>query len=242
MAVAVAHFTANQLDSTGTTLDTTITSTTAGNGGVLAVFWKGATTITSVTEGIAGSAFSDSGAGKLDRPTDGHIQIFGRVSLTSAITTVRTNFSGSSTACEAYWWEVSGQSTGTLFTTQVGTKTGTSGVSITTSSFTPSNSGKIISLACTDAVGTVSGDTGYTVEYNPSGQGICAQDKSFTSGAQTTTATYANAMTKGAIMSVCAQQTIPSTSVGWGRLLTGERNMIATSLFMGFPEEDQILT
>src|SRR5437899_644584 len=200
MAVTVVKFTANQNDGTASSLATTVQSTASGSGMVVAMFWKGATTVSSVT---GGGTYADSGAGKIARPTDGQIQIFGSPSISSGTTTVTVNWSGSSTSIEAYCWEITGQNTSTLFDAAFNSATATSGTVLTTGSFTPAN-GLILSIAASDAIGSATGDTGYTAEYNPSGQGLVLQDKAFVSGAQTTSATYGNAKTNGAILSVVA--------------------------------------
>ena len=197
MAVTVANFTANQNDGTASTLATTIPATTAGNALYVFVFWKGATTA-SIT------GFVDAGPGQLNRPTDGQCQCFVQNNVAGGITTVTVNFSGSSTAIEAYVYEITGQDTIPTNPTDAsfGTGTATSGTTITTNSFTPTRAGRILSAAFADPTGQPTGDTGYFVQYNPLDQGIVIQDKAFTSGAQTTTANMANALTKGEIMSV----------------------------------------
>src|SRR5437899_1150523 len=201
MAVTVVKFTANQNDGTAGSLATTVQATAAGSGMLVAMFWKGAETVTSVT---GGGTYADSGAGKIARPTDGQIQIFGCPSVTAGTTTVTVNWSDTSAnSIEAYCCEITGQNTVTLFDPAFNSGTATSGTVLTTGSFTPTN-GLIFSMAACDAVGSATGDTGYTVEYNPSGQGLVLQDKAFVSGAQTTSATFGNAMTKGAILSVVA--------------------------------------
>jgi hypothetical protein len=234
MAVTVVKFTANQSDTTAGTLQTTIQATAANSGIVVAIFWKGAETVSSVT---GGGTYADSGAGKLARPTDGNLQFFGSPLVTTGTTTVTVNWSdANASSIEAFIWEVTGQNTSTLFDSASGTGTASSGTALTTSSFTPTASGDLIlSFASADPLGTPTGDTGYTVEYNPADQGIVCQDKGFTSGAQTTTATMANAMTKGGIMSVVAKVAAaaggairlrfptPLTGVGSGNQFLGER-------------------
>src|SRR5689334_4136358 len=133
MTVTVAHFTANQADTTAGTLATTVPSTTAGNGMVVGIFWKGAETVTSV---IGGGTYADSGAGKLARPTDGNIQFFGATNISGGITTVTVNWSdANASSIEAYCWEVTGQDTTNVFDSVSGTGTASSGTTVTTSSF-----------------------------------------------------------------------------------------------------------
>ena len=209
MAATVVKFTANQNDGTSGSLATTIQATAAGSGIAVAMFWKGAETVSSVT---GGGTYADSGTGKLARPTDGNLQFFGCPLVTTGTTTVTVNWSdANATNVEAFVWEVTGQNQTTLFDSVSGTGTASSGTALTTSSFTPTASGNLIlSFASADPLGQPTGDTGYTVEYSPVDQGIVCQDKGFTSGAQTTTATMANAMTKGGIMSVVINQKLTS--------------------------------
>src|SRR5437899_272431 len=210
MAATVKNFTANQNDGTATSLATTIPATTAGNALVGGLFWKGATTFSSVTE----ATFADSGAGKIARPTDGQIQIIGSNSIAGGLTTITVNWSGSSDSIEAYFWEVQGQNTSTLFDAAFNSGTATSGTVLTTGSFTPKN-GLMLSMAACDAIGSASGDTGYFVEYNPNGQGLVLQDKAFVSGAQTTSATFGNNMTKGAILSVVVNDALGGLGISF---------------------------
>lgn len=173
-----------------------------GNAVLVCVFWKGAVTISSVTDSQS-NTYADCGAGRLARPTDGFLQVLGAKSITGGTTPVVTvNFSGAANSIDVFLLEYSGQDTATLFDSVTGTGTATSGTAVTTGSFTPTiSAGAVVAFAASDDTNATAG-TNYTIRCNPAASGEGVEDRIFSSslGSITASMTLSAAVTKAAII------------------------------------------
>src|SRR4051812_20420212 len=179
MAVAFVQKTDNAVAGTATNYGTTWGGNpTTGNAVLVCVFWKGAVTISSVTDS-QGNTYADCGAGRLSRPTDGFLQILGANNITGGVTpTVTVNFSGGGgTEIDVYLLEYAGQNPSTLFDSVTGTGTATSGTTVTTGSFTPTVSvGAVFAFGDTDDTNGTAGAS-MTSRSAPAGAGVVIEDR-----------------------------------------------------------------
>lgn len=173
-----------------------------GNAVLICVFWKGAVTISSVTDSQS-NTYADCGAGRLARPTDGFLQLLGAKNITGGTTpTVTVNFSGAANSIDVFLLEYSGQDTGTLFDSVTSTATATSGTTVTTGSFTPTiSAGAVVAFAASDDTNATAG-TNYTIRSNVAASGEGVEDRIFSSslGSITASMTLSAAVTKAGII------------------------------------------
>ncbi len=179
------------------------TGVSAGDAIVVCVFWKNNVTISSVTDDQA-NTYVDCGAGRLTRPTDGFLQIYGATNVVGggSSPTISIAFSGAVTEAGVILIEYTGEDLTALFDSVSGTGTATSGTSVTTGSFTPTiASGAIIAYGNTnDTDGSVG--SGYTLVGAPAGAGAITEEKFFTSapGSQTAVINMSTAIAKGGLI------------------------------------------
>jgi hypothetical protein len=186
---------------------------TGGNGGVLGIFWKTNVTISSVTD-TAGNVWTDCGAGRFTRPTDGFIQIYGCNNLAAGTPTITVTFSTTATEMGLDVLEYSGQDTTTLFDSVTATGTATSGTSVTTGSLTPTISdGAIVAYCVTDDTNGSAGAS-MTTRFAVATGGDIFEDRIFSSsvGTVTVSANMSAAITKGGILACVLRAAAVSTS------------------------------
>jgi hypothetical protein len=196
----------------------------SGNCVLVAVFWKGAVTITSVTD-TQGNVYTDCGAGKLTRPTDGFLQTFGAFGITGGTTpTVTVNFSAASaTEIDVYLNEYH-PATGEVlsFDSATSSATGTTGNSLTTGNLTPTiNSGIVFAQGCANSTLSAAG-AGFTLRSGNFGGtgGGGTEDQIFTTsiGTITPSMTWGGAaMTKGALLVCVVRAIVPLVGFGGTR-------------------------
>ena len=184
----------------------------AGECLAVCIFWKNNVTITSVTDTLS-NTYADCGAGRLTRPTDGFLQIFGAQVTTGGTTpTITVSFSGAMVENENVVLDYSGQDQSTLFDVTA-TGTATSGTSVTTGSFTPGvTDGAVVAWCVTNDTNGSAG-TNFTSRVSPAGAGIVSEDRIFTSslGSTTASANMSAALTKGAIIAAVIRAAAAAT-------------------------------
>jgi hypothetical protein len=183
-----------------------------GNANLVGIFWKGAVTITSVTD-TQGNGYADCGAGKLARPTDGFLQIFGAFGIIGGTTpTVTVNFSAASaTEIDVYLNEYHPAAGEVLsFDSVTSSATATSGNSITTGNLTPTvTSGIVFAFGGANSDHAAAG-SGFTIRSTFTIVGGGTEDQIFSSsiGTITPSMTWGGAaMTKGGLL-VCVVKAV----------------------------------
>jgi hypothetical protein len=185
----------------------------SGNCVLVSVFWKGAVTITSVTD-TQGNVYADCGAGALTRPIDGFLQTFGAFNIKGGTTpTVTVNFSAASaTEIDVYLNEYRpGVGEVLSFDSVSSSATGTSGTSLTTGNLTPTtSSGIVFAQGGANSTNSAAG-TGFALRSgNFAGAGGGTEDQIFTSsiGTITPSMSWTGAMTKGGLLA-CVVKAVP---------------------------------
>jgi hypothetical protein len=209
---------------------------TTGNAVLVCVFWKSDTTITSVTDSQS-NTYVDCGAGRLARPTDGFLQIFGAKNITGGTTpTVTVNWNvGTAFEIDVYLLEYLGADISSLFDSVTATGTATSGSTLTTGNFTPTiTNGAVIAFAGSNSGTTVVAGASFTLRCGPAAYGEGVEDQIFTSSLGTITAgmDMGGALTKGGIIACVIKAAASGTTVlpGSGALtLTGFAPTISTT-------------
>ena len=166
---------------------------------IVAVSWKLDVTVTSVTDS-QGNTYVDCGAGRLARPTDGFLQLFGATNIIGGANTCTVNFSSSADEIVIDLLEYSGQNTSSLWDSATATGTATSGTSVTSGNLTPAvTNGAVIGFTNSNDTDCTAG-TNFTVRI--SGDGMGEEDRIFTSSVGTITATvnFSVEITKAAII------------------------------------------
>lgn len=202
----------------------------SGNCVLVAVFWKGAVTITSVVDS-QGNSYADCGAGALTRPTDGFLQIFGAFNITGGTTpTVTVNFSAASaTEIDVYLNEYHPGAGETLsFDSVTSSATGTSGTSLTTGNLTPTTpSGIVFGFGGANSTNSAAGLGFLLRSGNFAAAGGGTEDQIFTSsiGTITPSMSWTGAMTKGALLACVVK--ISFVPTGGSRPMSPAQRMLA---------------
>ncbi len=194
----------------------TIAATGASHGVVLGIFWKGAVDVTSVTDDKS-STYADCGAGKLTRPTDGFLRIYGSPLVASGMTVVTIHFNGAPLSGNNAFdvAEYSGQDTTTLFDSVTATGTATSGTTVTTANLTPTiTAGAIVAFAATNDTNGSAG-TNFTARITAGGSGNAFEDWIFASsvGTITASANMSASIARGGIIAAVLRQAPAGTTI-----------------------------
>lgn len=212
----------------GTTRTVTFTRPVkTGRALLVCVFWKTNVTISSVTDS-ASNTYADSGAGRLARPTDGYLQVYGAKNVTGGALTVTVTFSASATSIYIICLELILAHATTLFGATA-TGTATSGSTVTSGTFTPSSTrGAILTFLVGDAASTcVPGAIGGTTALRAAlpasaGLGVAILPYTASLGSNITAAMDAGAtITKAAMIAVEVQA---ATAVYASQIVVGQRN------------------
>lgn len=180
--------------------------TTTGHAALVCVFWLSDVTITSITDS-QGNTYVDCGAGRIARPTDGYMQMFGAKNIAGGVRpTITVNFSGSASVIDTYLVELHNIHATTMFGA-FASGAATSGTALTTGTFTPSYSaGIIIAFGVSNdtegLVGAIAGTTARKI-LAPAGWATCIEELPYVSslGSNITAAVNMSAaLTKGVII------------------------------------------
>jgi hypothetical protein len=196
----------------------TIAATGASNAVVVCMFWKGAGSvdISSVTDD-KGSTYADCGAGKLTRPVDGFMRMYGSPLVASGMTVVTVHFNSTPTVSDNAFniAEYSGQDSATLFDSVTATGTATSVATVTTANLTPTvTAGAIVAIAYTSDNNGTAG-TNFTARTANAGTGDILEDWIFSSsvGTVTASATMSINFARGGIIAAVLRQAPPAVFV-----------------------------
>jgi len=177
----------------------------AGNAITVSVFWKNNVTISGISGN--GNSYSDSGAGRLARPTDGFLQVHIAGGINAGANAIQVSFSGTATEVEAYaeeWNGLTGATDGNS------TGTATSGTTVTTGNIVTTNPAFLYAFCVTDDTNGSAG-TNMTAAQAPAGTGEITEYRNLTgAGTYTCSASMSAAITKGAIIGV-ALKGFPNT-------------------------------